>query len=639
MAGESRIAPTNANAGRGFPWVASFFGAVIVGGFDLVLWAVLNDQVQDIAASPYHLPMYLGLLGLVVFCAVLAARAQRRGRGWRRALPDGYGLLGAGAATFLLGLILDLGWREGVGIPVGIEEAFAPSRVAVIIALGMIAITPLRAALVLGADRVPKLPVLASAAFTLAALGWPGGFHPAASPWLAVDPSLPQLRADLWVMDADGSHQTRLIESEPGTSLGYASWAPDGSRVGYTTFDLPPAGIAASRASVWTAAADGSGAYALLDGAEWGWIPRFTPDGAWVLYTREAQGGPWMEEGPVGPGAAVGPLGPLSIPVPDADVWRVPASGDGESDRLTDSTGDDRAPVPSPDGSLILFDATRDGNTELYVMDADGSNQRRLTNDAGEDWGGSWSPDGRQIAFNSSRTGDMEIYVMDADGGNVRQVTHDRGANVSPTWAPDGTRLAFTARDTSGSGQIRSVALDGSDPRDLSRSATSDDSVWTGGWGPDGRIVFNRTMGPRPEATPLVRLDLGAAAMLLSTGLIATVVVLLARTAPPLGSFTLMLGLATALLAAPAGEWRFVAAGIVAGLAADLAAWLTRSPMRGRATGTAAAAAFVLAAGTVALATTGLEWGPTLLLGVALAAGAIGWGIGALAEGHDPVSS
>jgi hypothetical protein len=616
----------------GFAWVASCFGALIVGGFVLVLWAINNGHAPDQAASPYHLPLYLGVAALAVLGAARAIRAEARGVGWRRAFPPGFGLLGAGAATFIGALVLDLGWREGVGFSFGLEDSFAPSRVLLTIGLGMIAAAPLSAALQLGARRVPTIPVLLSAALTLVALGWPGGFHPAENGWLAVDPALPQQPIDLWVMDADGGRQTRLIEAGEDAAFGYASWTPDGSRIAYTQFGFPASGIAASEAQIWSAASDGSDARQVVGGSEWRWIPRYTADGAWVMFTQEAQGGPWMEEGPVGPGVGAGPQGPLSIPLPNADIWRSPASGDGDAQRLTDSAGDDRAPVPSPDGSLVLFDSTRDGNTELYVMGIADSGPRRLTDDPGEDWGATWSPDGAQIAFNSSRSGEMEIYVMDADGTDVRQVTFDRGFNSSPTWAPDGSRIAFTARGPDDYGQIWSVAVDGSDRHNLSRSPSSDDQVWTGGWGPDGRIVFNRALPPPAEATPLARLDLGTAGMLLSIGLIAAVVVMLASTRPPIGSFTLVLVLATALIAVPNQEWRFVAAGLAAGVAADLAAWLAPERLRRRVTGAATAAAFVVTAGAVANATTGLEWTPTLVLGVAVAGAAIGWGVGVVAS-------
>jgi hypothetical protein len=620
-------------AERRFGWIAAGFGALVVGGFVIVLWAIVNGEARDVAASPFHLPFYAGVGLLVLLCAASVVGAMRRGLGWRHAMPDGYGILGVGAVTLLAALVLDVAWREGVGIAGGIEEGFAPSRIVLVVGLGMVAIAPLRAALLIGASRVPRVAVLLSTALTLVAIGWPGGLHPAETPWLAVDPRIPEIRADLWIMDADGTHQTRLLEAEPETNLGYASRSPDGARIAYTLFGVGSGSVATGDASLWTVAADGSDPRAIGTSSEWRWIPRITADGGSVLFTQEAPGGPWMDAGPVGPGAAVGPQGPLSIPLPDADIWRIAASGDGAAEPVSESAGDDRAPVPSPDGSLILFDSTRDGNTELYVMDADGTHHRRLTDDPGEDWGGSWSPDGTRIAFNSTRSGDLEIFVMDADGTNVRQVTFDRGVNSSPTWSPDGARIAYTARGENDYGQIWSIAADGGDARNLSRSPSSNDQVWTGGWGVDGRIAFTRSLAPVPFATPLARLDLGVAGMVLSMALTAAVVVLLARTSPPPGSFTLALTLATALIAAPSGEWRFVAAGLLAGLAADAAAWLARPPLRARSAAAAAAAAFVLAAGALSLATGGLEWTPTLVLGVALACGLIGWGIGTLGEG------
>ena len=72
----------------------------------------------------------------------------------------------------------------------------------------------------------------------------------------------------------------------------------------------------------------------------------------------------------------------------------------------------------------IAFISTRDGNPEIYVMDADGENQIRLTRHPQEDKMPSWSPDGKKIAFASKRNGDRnQIHVMDSDGKNVRRIT------------------------------------------------------------------------------------------------------------------------------------------------------------------------------------------------------------------------
>jgi len=74
-------------------------------------------------------------------------------------------------------------------------------------------------------------------------------------------------------------------------------------------------------------------------------------------------------------------------------------------------------------------------------MNADGSNQTRLTDDAGTDWYPSWSPDGTKIAFTSDRDGNDDIYVMYADGSNIIQTSRTRltdnpAMDTNPSWGP-----------------------------------------------------------------------------------------------------------------------------------------------------------------------------------------------------------
>ena len=84
----------------------------------------------------------------------------------------------------------------------------------------------------------------------------------------------------------------------------------------------------------------------------------------------------------------------------------------------------------------IAFVSSRDGNDEIYVMNADGSNQTRLTHDPPINAAPAWSPDGRQLAFISTRDGNLEIYVMNADGSNPTNLTKNIAIDYAPVWSP-----------------------------------------------------------------------------------------------------------------------------------------------------------------------------------------------------------
>ncbi|MFP4205848.1 MAG: TolB family protein [Spirochaetaceae bacterium] len=79
-------------------------------------------------------------------------------------------------------------------------------------------------------------------------------------------------------------------------------------------------------------------------------------------------------------------------------------------------------PVYSPDGSRIAFVATHDGDAEIYVADADGTNVTKLTDNEATDASPRWSPDGSRIIFVSDREGDFNIYTMKPDGSDLRML-------------------------------------------------------------------------------------------------------------------------------------------------------------------------------------------------------------------------
>ncbi len=110
-------------------------------------------------------------------------------------------------------------------------------------------------------------------------------------------------------------------------------------------------------------------------------------------------------------------------------------------------------PLPPPTGR-IAFVAPVPGQegwpeTDIYTMNADGSDIVQLTDNNSKDQYPVWSPDGSQIAFVSNRTGVSELFVMDADGNNVQQLTdvtqHSEGVQGPPSWSPDGSQIVFSA--------------------------------------------------------------------------------------------------------------------------------------------------------------------------------------------------
>jgi TolB protein len=115
--------------------------------------------------------------------------------------------------------------------------------------------------------------------------------------------------------------------------------------------------------------------------------------------------------------------------------------GSGDTQLTFGLSGDsgDAEPSWSPDGTRIAFTSRRDGNFEVYVMNADGSGQTNITNNPANDSGPEWSPDGTRIAFSSrrdgNRDGNYEVYVMDADGTDQTRVTTTAGGeSFEPAW-------------------------------------------------------------------------------------------------------------------------------------------------------------------------------------------------------------
>lgn len=151
---------------------------------------------------------------------------------------------------------------------------------------------------------------------------------------------------------------------------------------------------------------------------------------------------------------------------------------------LTTAAADESSPAWSPDGSRIAFVRRGGDNSEIDVMNADGTNRMRLTTGTmgGDDTDPAWSPDGSRIAFTRS----SKIYVMNPDGSGVTQLSVDAANDREPAWSPDSRMIAFSRGTADGNSAIFTMEADGSNPTRL----TPDSHAGNPAWSKDGRIAL-----------------------------------------------------------------------------------------------------------------------------------------------------
>jgi Tol biopolymer transport system component len=160
------------------------------------------------------------------------------------------------------------------------------------------------------------------------------------------------------------------------------------------------------------------------------WGPAWSADGAWLAF---------------GVGA---PFGSGSEKV---DIWKSRPDGSQAVNLTPDSAANDAWPDFSPDGRRIVFRSARDGNQEIYLMNADGTGVRRLTEHQATDTMPAFSSRGDRVAFTSQRDGgDYEIYLLqlNADGSpaQLERVTNSPGRDMHPRFSPDDKWLLFTSQ-------------------------------------------------------------------------------------------------------------------------------------------------------------------------------------------------
>ncbi len=174
------------------------------------------------------------------------------------------------------------------------------------------------------------------------------------------------------------------------------------------------------------------------------------------------------------------------------------------------AAGESRAAFAGASGKIV-FETNRDGNAEIYTMNADRTNRVDLTRYPADDTDPRWSSDGSRIVFASNRTGNYQIYTMNADGTAVTRVTHDANDDRRPTWTADGHILfqngSFPNR------AIYRINADGNGLQQLTPVSSDNATVAAAPRG--GRIAFSSTRGDGTQRLYTANADGSAAQLVL----------------------------------------------------------------------------------------------------------------------------
>ena len=241
----------------------------------------------------------------------------------------------------------------------------------------------------------------------------------------------PNSGGDIFLVNPDGTNAVNITDA-PGQDLNPA-WSGDGSRLAYNC-QLQPDGSINGPLRICVRNADGTGFAVLSNTLAEDWFPAWSHDNTRIAFTSVYMGSQSTIYIMDADGSGRHPMnvGFLGASNPDwspddksiafdlvNSIWVYNLST-ATGLRLTNGSGDWR-PRYSPNGAKIVFQSNRDGNAEIYVMNADGTGQTRLTNNPAYDSNPVWSPDGSKIVFSSSRDNPMSpsLYVMNADGSNT----------------------------------------------------------------------------------------------------------------------------------------------------------------------------------------------------------------------------
>jgi len=255
---------------------------------------------------------------------------------------------------------------------------------------------------------------------------------------------------EIWVMDYDGANQHPLTALH--TISLTPRWSPDATRIAFTCFE-PSHGVVSPQLCMYSVDAGKVITFPRYRGTNSS--PAWSPDGSHLIFSSSMLGNPELfvtDANGASPkrltfsnGASTSPAwnpktGQTVVFVSDRGgipkLFMMNADGTNSAELDVPDKGYLIDPAWAPNGQLLAFSWRRpEGNYDLYLMDAATSKIVEITRDTGRNERPSWSPDGRHLVFESTRGGTRQIWVMLADGTQAHQLTL-QGHNESPNWSP-----------------------------------------------------------------------------------------------------------------------------------------------------------------------------------------------------------
>jgi TolB protein len=206
------------------------------------------------------------------------------------------------------------------------------------------------------------------------------------------------------------------------------AWSPDGRKIAFVS-------IRNSTSHIFVMNTDGSEVRQLTSGLGDNIHPMWSPDGTRVLFnTTHFTPANQTGEADTAANRVIGEARDNSM-----DLASVHPDG-SDLQRITRAGGFTYASY-SPDGRLILHRRQQGKSSQIFVMNADGSNDRNLSGGFTEDGWPAWSPDGGRIVFSRHTEKGFQVFIMNRGGGAVRQLTDAMGEFVNPRWSPNGSKI------------------------------------------------------------------------------------------------------------------------------------------------------------------------------------------------------